>query len=254
MATGVLPLVVDRATRLAQFYVRSDKRYEAVVRFGYCTDSYDREGVPTTEPVRVNLDRAAVEEALSDFHGAFMQTPPPVSAKKIAGTPAYKLARKQIKVELQPVEITVFSLDLIEVSAEEIRINVHCSAGTYLRSLAHDLGQKLGCGAFIQQLRRTMSGEFAIEDSHSIAELEELSKQGRMREVILSPARLLPQFPSETVDITTATQIRQGRDFRVSPFHVSRGARYVKALSPDGELLAIGEVKLPNLYHPVLVL
>lgn len=254
MATGVLPLVVGRATRLAQFYVRSDKKYEAVIRFGFSTNTYDREGDPVSDPVPVQLDRESIDEALNQFRGVFLQTPPPVSAKKIAGTPAYKLARKNIKVELQPVEITIFSLDLLEVMEQEIRVAVHCSAGTYLRSLAHDLGQSLGCGAFIQQLRRVMSGDFSIGQSRTIPELEELSQTGRIAEALLPPASLLPQFPAETVDITTATQIRQGRDFRVSPFRVMRGARYVKAISPEGELLAIGEVKLPNLYHPVLVL
>jgi len=254
MATGVLPLIVGRATRLAQFFVRAEKKYEAVIRFGYATNTYDREGEPISEPCSVDLDRARVDEALNTFRGVFLQTPPPVSAKKISGTPAYKLARKNIKVELQPVEVTIFALDLLEVMEQEIRVAVHCSAGTYLRSLAHDLGQKLGCGAFIQQLRRVVSGDFSIEQSHTIPELEILSAGGRIPEVVISPAKLLPEFPAETVDITTATQIRQGRDFRVSPFRLTRGARYVKAISPAGDLLAIGEVKLPNLYHPVLVL
>lgn len=254
MATGVLPLVVGRATRLAQFYVKADKKYEAVIRFGYSTNTYDREGTPSSEPKTIELNRDSMELALNEFRGVLLQTPPPVSAKKIAGTPAYKLARKNIAVELEPVEVTIFSLQLEEVREEEIRINVHCSSGTYLRSLAHDLGQKLGCGAFIQQLQRVMSGDFSIEQSRTIPELEELARTENLEEALVPAAKLLPQFPSETVDITTATQIRQGRDFRVSPFGVSRGARYVKALSPEGELLAIGELKLPNLYHPVLVM
>jgi tRNA pseudouridine55 synthase len=254
MATGVLPLVIGRATRLAQFYVRCDKKYEALIRFGYSTDSYDREGQPTSSPVAVQLERERVEEALNEFRGTFAQTPPSISAKKIAGTPAYKLARKKIAVELPPVEVTIFSLELLEVMAEEIRVSVHCSAGTYLRSLAHDLGQRLGCGAFIQQLRRVMSGDFRIEQSRTIPELEELSRAGVLSDALIAPSKLLPEFPGEMVDITTATQIRQGRDFRVSPFGITRGAQYVKALGPDGELLAIGELKMPNLYHPALVL
>ncbi|MBL8219426.1 MAG: hypothetical protein JNL62_09355, partial [Bryobacterales bacterium] len=178
---------------------------------------------------------------------------PAVSAKKIAGTPAYKLARKNIPVDLPPVEVTIYSLDLLEMGPDWIRIEVHCSAGTYLRSLAHDLGQLLGCGAHLEQLTRTASGDFTLDQAHTLADLEALSKEGRLAEVLVPAGKLLPQFPAEVVDQITATQIRQGRDFRVSPFRVAKGAQYVRALDTDGHLLAIGEVKLPNLYHPILV-
>jgi tRNA pseudouridine55 synthase len=254
MATGVLPLVLDRATRLAQFYVRSDKKYEALIRFGHSTDSYDRDGKPTSEHAEVTLDRIQVEGALEEFRGPQLQRPPAISAKKIAGTPAYKLARKNIAVDLEPVEIMIYSLDLLEFRSSEIRLAVHCSAGAYVRSLAHDLGQKLGCGAWLEQLCRTMSGDFTIASAHSLPELESLAAEDRLREALIPAAELLPQFPAEIVDAVTATQIRQGRDFRVSPFRVQRGAKYVKAITPQGDLVAIGEVKLPNLYHPMLVL
>lgn len=253
MATGVLPLVLNRATRLAQFYMRSDKRYQAMVRFGYSTDTYDREGVRTAEPVSVQLDPAALDTALAAFRGVLRQRPPAVSAKKIAGTPAYKLARKNVPVDLPPVEVTIYSLDLLEMGVDWIRIDVYCSAGTYLRSLAHDLGQQLGCGAHLEELTRTASGDFTLDQAHTLADLEALSREGRLTEVLVPAAKLLPQFPAEVVDQITATQIRQGRDFRVSPFRVAKGAQYVRALNADGDLLAIGEVKLPNLYHPILV-
>jgi tRNA pseudouridine55 synthase len=254
MATGVLPLVVERATRLAQFFVKNDKQYEAVIRFGQTTDSYDREGEPTSPAVDVTLDRAAVEAALEDFRGLILQTPPPISAKKIGGVPAYKLARRNVAVELKPVEVTIFALHLLECGGNEIRLDVHCSAGTYLRSLAHDLGQKLGCGAIVQELRRTRSGDFEIGLARTIPALEQLSAEGRIAEAIIPAAKLLPEIPGEVVDALTVRQIRQGRDFRVSPFRVQRGAKYVKALSPEGDLVAMGEVKMPNLYHPILVL
>ena len=253
MATGVLPLVLNRATRLAQFYVRCDKRYVALVRFGFSTDSYDKEGAPTSEPVPVSLTREQLDEALAPFRGVLQQVPPAISAKKIGGTPAYKLARKNLPVDLPPVEVTIYSLDLLEMGPDWVRIDVHCSAGTYLRSLAHDLGKSLGCGAHLEELTRTASGDFTIDQARTLADLEVLSKEGRIEEAIVPAARLLPQFPVEVVDQITATQIRQGRDFRVSPFRVSKGAQYVKALNSDGDLLAIGEIKLPNLYHPVLV-
>ncbi|MDX1979973.1 MAG: tRNA pseudouridine(55) synthase TruB [Bryobacteraceae bacterium] len=254
MATGVLPLVVERATRLAQFFVKNDKRYEAVIRFGYSTDSYDREGTPTSPAVDVDLKREDVERALEDFRGTLLQMPPPISAKKIGGVPAYKLARRNLPVELKAVEVSIFGLELVECGSCEIRVRVHCSAGTYLRSLAHDLGQKLGCGAFVQELRRTSSGDFQIEQARTVPELEELSKEGRIAEAVIPASKLLPEIPGEVVDALTVRQIRQGRDFRVSPFRVQRGAKYVKAISPEGDLVAMGEVKMPNLYHPILVL
>jgi tRNA pseudouridine55 synthase len=254
MATGVLPLVIERATRLAQFYMREDKKYSARIRFGYATDTFDREGEPASEPVPVVLEPAVIEEMLDRFRGTITQTPPAISAKKVGGVPAYKLARKQIPVELKPVEVTIHFLDLIECGQDWIRIHVHCSAGTYLRSLAHDLGRQQGSGAFLDQLRRTESGGFGIEDAKSFPELEALASGGRLKEALIPTSKLLPQFPSEQVDAVTARQIRQGRDFRVSPFRIRRDTQFVKAIGPEGDLVAIGEAKLPNLYHPILVL
>jgi tRNA pseudouridine55 synthase len=253
-ATGVLPLVVGRATRLAQFFMRGDKIYEAVIRFGYSTDTYDRDGKPTSPATEPVIDPAELWHALEKFRGAIEQMPPPISAKKIAGQPAYRLARKNLPVELKPVQINVYSLELMGCEGCEACIRVHCSAGTYLRSIAHDLGQMMGCGAFLKALRRTASGEFVEEQSRSIEQLAALAEENRLLEALIPAAKLLPDFPSEFVDHLTAGFIRQGRDFRVSPFHVHQGARYVKAITQDGELLAIGEAKLPNLYHPILVL
>lgn len=254
MATGVLPLVIGRATRLAQFCTKNTKTYEARIQFGWETDTYDREGERVTDPVCVALDRVELEAALETFRGTFLQTPPAVSAKKIGGVPAYKLARRKIPVELNPVEVTVHALELLEFEPAAIRVRVQCSAGTYLRSIAHDLGRKLGCGAFLADLRRLASGEFTIEQSRTLETLGELSREGRLNEALIPAAKMIPEFPSEVVDAITTGQIKQGRDFRVSPFRVQRGARYVKAISPEGDLVAIGEVKLPNLYHPILVM
>lgn len=253
-ATGVLPLVIGRATRLAQFYTKADKVYEATVRFGFSTSTYDAEGEPTSEPVAFEPTEDLLWQHLSSFRGTFPQTPPAVSAKKIAGTPAYKLARRNIEVELKPVEVTVHSLELLGCEGAEARLRVHCSGGTYLRSIAHDLGQSIGCGAFLSKLRRTRSGDFLIEQAETLEQLEARSREGTLDQVLIPGSGLLPGFPSETVDAITAGQIRQGRDFRVSPFRIQRGAPYVKAIDPDGALLAIGELKLPNLYHPMMVL
>lgn len=253
-ATGVLPLVVGRATRLAQFYTRNDKIYEGVIRFGFATDTYDAEGTRTSVETPVMLRREEVQAALERFRGEFAQTPPPVSAKKIGGTPAYELARKNLPVELKPVNVEVYSLELLRVEGDEAEIRVHCSAGTYLRSIAHDAGMTLGCGAHLKSLRRTASGDFKIEMARTLEQLAELGAAGRIAEALIPAAELLPEFPMEMVDPITAGQIRNGRDFRVSPFQTRRGARYVKAVTSQGELVAIGEARLPHLYHPVLVL
>jgi tRNA pseudouridine55 synthase len=254
LATGVLPLVVGRATRLAQFLMRGDKTYDAVVRFGYATDTYDRDGTPVSPVTEPELDRARIEAVLDRFRGPITQMPPPISAKKVGGTPAYRLVRRNVPVELKPVEVIVHSIELVELEGPEARLLVRCSQGTYMRSIAHDLGQALGCGAFLKSLRRLASGDFRIEQARTIPQLEELAREGRLTEALIPAAQLLPEFPSEMVDSLTARQIRQGRDFRVSPFRARTGARYVKAVTPDGQLIAIGEQKLPNLYHPCVVL
>ena len=166
MATGVLPLAIGRATRLAQFYLRGDKIYDATVRFGGTTDSYDRDGTPTSPLTDPAIDRAELESALEEFKGPIQQMPPSISAKKIGGVPAYKLARKNLPVELKPVEVTISSIELVSLEGCEARLLVACSAGTYLRSIAHDLGMKLGCGAFLKTLCRRKSGEFTLEQAH----------------------------------------------------------------------------------------
>jgi tRNA pseudouridine55 synthase len=168
--------------------------------------------------------------------------------------PAYKLARQNVEVELKPVPVQVHELTLVEIEGSEARLLARCSAGTYLRSIAHELGQALRCGAHLSALRRVRSGDFPIEQARTLEKLETLAAEGRLDEALISAGDLLPEFPSVVVDPATAGQVRQGRDFHVSPFRVGQGTRYVKALSGDGDLLAIGEAKLPNIYHPVVVL
>jgi len=253
-ATGVLPLVLGRATRLAQFYTRNDKVYEGVIHFGYSTDSYDGDGQPTSPAQDIVLDRAQLEAALQKFRGPFAQVPPQVSAKKIAGRPAYEMARKQQPVELKPADVEVYSLDVLSVDGCEAEVRVHCSAGTYLRSIAHEAGQALGCGAFLKSLRRTASGDFKIEAARTLEQLAALAEAGCFDDAVIPAAELLPEIPAEMVDALTAGQIRNGRDFRISPFHVRTGGRFVKAVTSEGQLVAIGEARLPHLYHPVLVL
>ena len=249
IATGVLPLVVGRATRLAQFYTRADKSYEAVVRFGFSTDSYDRAGtatMPETEPV---IDAGQLERALEKMRGKILQSPPPVSAKKVAGVPAYKLARRNIDPELKAVEVEIYELKILNISGALVSLSLRCSAGTYVRTIAHEAGLALGCGAHVHALRRTASGEFTIQNARTIAELEAAAPGA-----LIPTSDLLPHFPNIVVDDLTAGQIRNGRDFHVSPFRTQPGTQYVKALSGNGEVIAIGEAKLPNVYHPIIVI
>lgn len=253
-ATGVLPLVIGRATRLARFYTRNDKMYEGTIHFGYATDTHDSTGEPVGPEQIVSVNRADLEAALGLFRGTFSQTPPQVSAKKVGGRPAYEYARKKQSVELTPVEVEVYALEVLDLSGNEACIRVHCSAGTYVRSIAHDVGQALGCGAHLRSLRRTMSGDFKIEMARTLAELGALAEADRLSEALIPAAQLLPDFPVEMVDPITASQIRNGRAFRVSPFLVRKEAKYVKAVNETGELIAIGEARLPLVYHPVLVL
>jgi tRNA pseudouridine55 synthase len=254
LATGTLPLLLNRATRLAQFFTGNDKCYQGVIRFGYATDSYDADGEPVGAQSEVVLEAGRLEQVLDRFRGTFEQVPPPVSAKKIQGRPAYQLARKKIDFELKPVTVTVHRLQVLDVAGAETRVEVHCTSGTYLRAIAHDAGQAMGCGAFLKSLRRISSGPFHISQARTLEDLAALAAENRLGEALIPAARLLPEFPMEIVDAITEGQIRQGRDFRVSPFRSRGGVSYIKAVTREGELVAIGEARLPNLYHPVLVL
>jgi tRNA pseudouridine55 synthase len=253
MATGLLVLVTGPVTRLAQFYGQEEKTYEAEITFGVTSDTYDADGLveKTGSPVP---SQDAIAAGLESFRGRFLQTPPAVSAKKLSGVPAYKLARKQMPVELDPVPVEVKQLDVMNVAEDKLWIRLACSAGTYVRSIAHDLGQKLGCGALLSALRRTHAGQFRVERAHTLCELQIMAQEGRLAEAVIPGANLLPEIPAEHVDILTEAQIRQGRHFRTSPFTVPPGSPLVRVLSRSGDLIAIGQMVLPNLYHPTTVL
>jgi tRNA pseudouridine55 synthase len=152
------------------------------------------------------------------------------------------------------VRVQVYELAVLETSGDTARVRAHCSGGTYMRSIAHDLGTALGCGAHLKELRRTASGEFELDQARTIAQLESLAAEERLLDALVPAARMLPRFPSVFVDDTTAAQIRQGRNFAASPFRSQPASRRVKAVTRAGELIAIGEAVLPNLYHPTVVL
>lgn len=254
MATGLLVLMIGRATRLAQYFDDSDKTYTAEITFGVVSDTFDVDGAVRKTGIPGPGDWAQVYQILERFRGRFLQTPPAISAKKIRGVAAYKLARQQIIVELKPVEVEIKRLEVESADAGKIGLTVTCSAGTYIRSLAHDLGQQLGCGAVLSKLRRIQSGDFSIDQARTLDQCTELATSGRLCEAVIPPGSLLPRFPAEHFDSSAEAQIRQGRDFRTSPFVVQPGAPFVKALSHSGELIAIGELRIPNLYHPATVL
>lgn len=253
LGAGVLPMVLGRATRLARFFLNHDRVYEATLRFGFATDTYDREGKAITEPIEVNLEPDVLEPLLNEFRGKFEQAPPPVSAKKVDGVPAYKLARRNKPVELAPVEVEVYELALLGLDGPRAHIRVCCSAGTYMRSLAHDLGIRLGHGAHVESLRRTAMGEFTIEQAHTLDDLAVLRSEDRLEEALTTPDQLLPEMPIERVDEVTAAHIAHGRDFRVSAFGNGKGSKRIKAVNRDGKLVAIAEAKMPLLYHPIIV-
>jgi tRNA pseudouridine55 synthase len=250
-ATGVLPIVVGNLTRLAQFYMHSEKSYEGVIRFGFATDTYDADGEPTTPPQDVTLDLEQLRDQAAAFRGRIQQLPPPFSAKKIAGVPAYKLARKKQDVKLQPVEVEVKDFDILAVDGNCARFRARVASGTYLRSVAHDLGQKMGCGAHLSSLRRTAVAEFGIETAHTLEQLANAAQQGSAEELAVHPRKLLPQFPCVTATDESAALIRSGRAVNLSEMSKER---LVKVFYGQRELLAIATRVAGTLFHPGIVL
>jgi tRNA pseudouridine55 synthase len=172
LATGVLPLVTGSLTRLAQFYTTSEKNYEGVIRLGFATDTYDADGEAMGEPHPVTLTLDQLRQLSAGFLGLIEQLPPPFSAKKIHGVPAYKLARKQKEVVLQPVQVEVKEFVITSIDADRAHFRARVASGTYMRSIAHEMGQRLGCGGHLESLRRTAVAEFEIAQAHTIEEIE----------------------------------------------------------------------------------
>ncbi len=252
-ATGVLPLVAGSFTRLAQFYTDSDKCYEGEIRFGFATTTYDAEGDPTAPPQDVILDATEIRALAGQFQGLLRQTPPPFSAKKVAGVPSYKLARKQKAVALEPVEVEVKEFVIVDVAGDRATFRAHVGSGTYLRSIAHDMGQKLGCGAHLASLRRTSVGEFAIEEAHSLERVAEAAQEGsreHLEAVFVHPRKLLPEMPCVTANDSTAALIRAGQAVNLP--ELSR-ARLVKVFVGQRDLIAIATRIAGSLFHAGVV-
>jgi tRNA pseudouridine55 synthase len=258
LATGVLPLVLGNMTRLAQFYLGAEKSYEGVIRFGFATDTYDAEGEPLAEPQELSLTLEQIRDLSRKFLGKIEQTPPPFSAKKINGVPAYKLARKKKDVVLQPVQVEVKQFEISKLEDSHAHFAAQVASGTYLRSIAHEMGQLAGCGAHLESLRRTAVSEFQLTDAHTLAELEQAAQgregnggEVRIEELCVHPRKLLPLLPSVTATVDVAAKIRHGMAVNLSDF--SR-APEVKVFSGQRDLIAIATRVAGTLFHPRIVL
>lgn len=249
-ATGVLPVVTGSLTRLAQFYLHSEKVYEGVIYFGFATDTYDADGEAITPEREVTLDLEELRGLASKFQGTIQQVPPPYSAKKVAGVRAYKLARKKQDVKLDPVEVEIKEFEVLSVEGNCCNFRARVASGTYMRSVAHDLGEKMGCGAHLKSLRRTAVAEFRIEEAHTLEELMQAAEQGRVEELSVHPRMLLPHFPCVTATEESAAMIRSGRAVNLP--ELSR-ERLVKVFQGQRELIAIGTRIAGTLFHPGIV-
>ena len=272
LATGVLVLLLGRATRLARFYVGRRKRYCAVYRFGFATDSYDADGAPQTpDAPPAQLDAALLARLASERVGRFEQTPPPFSAKKVAGRPAYEFARKKQPVELKPVEVEIFEYKLLNIQGNTARFDIECSSGTYIRSLAHEMGQAVGCGAHLSEIRRNAVGEFSLEQAIRLEELAAAAQTGRLASCLISLDNLLPSFPRAKILPVLEKKVRHGSRFSLPLAQIEPGGQELppgatsqldggepqpprlRVFDHQGRLVAIAEAVVPRTYQPIVV-
>jgi tRNA pseudouridine55 synthase len=270
LATGVLVLLLGRATRLVQFYNGRRKRYSAAFRFGFATDSYDSDGEPQGPDSPVTLDPVTLEKLSAEKIGRFAQMPPVFSAKKVHGRPAYELARKKQPVELKAVEVELFEYRLAAVEGNLARFVIECSSGTYIRSLAHEMGQQLGCGAHLAEIKRTAVGEFSLEQAIKLEELAEANQAGKFAGCLIPLEALLPNFPRIDVLPVIEKRVRHGSKFNISVSQLMPGRSDLPPGATqqlDGgdpkfprlrvfgqqKLIAIAEALVPRTYQPIVV-
>lgn len=259
-ATGLLPICLGRATRLSRFLLGAVKTYRAVVRFGFATDTYDATGSRRGPVVPdVFLERRTLEPILRSFVGKHHQVPPPFAAKRVRGQRMYRLARAGILVEPKAVEVTIRRVDLIDLQRERVTLDVEVESGTYIRSLAHDVGKRLGVGAHLEQLRRTRVGSLGLDRAVGLDELESLRKRGRLGEALLSPADALGELHAVRLGEQAAQRLRHGTAVPLGDVvELPRGvptAQPLKLLDPSGALLGIGELNSGRrTIRPVVVL
>ncbi len=250
MATGVLPLLLGKYTRLAQFFADSDKYYTGTIRFGFATDSFDAEGEPQSGPRPLALTLDQLRSLAMRFHGTIDQVPPVFSAKKIGGVPAHKLARAGKEVPVKPARITIHSFTLDALDGDTASFTMHVSAGGYVRSVAHELGQLAKCGAHLASLRRTQAGVFTLLHSLTVDELKMLAP-AEIETRLPHPRAMLPELPSVVVDEPTAGRIRNGMQVNVQELS---SAPLIKVFSGPRDLLCIARRIAGTLVRPVVVL
>ena len=250
LATGVLPLLLGRYTRLAQYFGKMEKEYTGTIRFGFATDTYDCDGESVSELQTVELEQSWLSAAVAGMRGDIEQKPPLYSAKKVKGVPAHRLARRGEAPDLQAVTIHVAKFEAWVESADTVGFAAAVSAGGYIRCLAHDLGQQLGCGAHLTALRRVRAGDFMIAQAVTLEALAEHADDGR-RERLLASSQILPHLPSVTVDEGMATRIRNGAQVNLPEF--SR-AEIIRISGTDGVIVAIARRLAGTLFAPQTVL
>ena len=256
MATGVLPMLLGKFTRLAQYFSSAEKSYTGAIRFGFATDTYDAEGQAAgpdlwTE-VNPPLMLERVQEVAARFHGEMQQMPPAFSAKKIAGTPAYKLAREGKPVELKTATIRISSFEILALTGAEASFAMSISAGGYVRSVAHEMGQDLGCGAHLSSLRRTQAGVFTLDGAHTLDELAPLTGDLNALEMLcIHPRSLLPEMPAVTGDAMVLGRLRNGAQANLPEFSQ---APLVKVFASQRELVGVAKRVAGTLFQPVVVM
>ena len=250
-ATGVLPLLMGKYTRLAQYFSAAEKSYSGTIRFGFATDTYDAEGTAAGPDLKPTLTLDVVKAASARFQGEMEQMPPPFSAKKIDGKPAYKLAREGKPVELKAARIRILNFEIVRVEGAEAEFAMTVSAGGYVRSVAHEMGQSLGCGAHLSQLRRTQAGVFTIEEAHTLEELEALKADvDELEARCVQPRSLLPEMPAVTSDAQTLGRLRNGAQANLPEFS---SAPLVKVFADQRELAGIAKRIAGTLFQPVVI-
>jgi len=250
MATGVLPLLLGKYTRLAQFFGAAEKSYIGTIRFGFATDTFDAEGEPAGEAVALGLGLEELRELAKHFHGEMDQMPPVFSAKKIGGVPAHKLARAGKEVPVKAARITIQEFALTGLEGDTASFVMRVSAGGYVRSVAHELGGLAGCGAHLASLRRTRAGVFGLEHAITVEELKAMSV-AEVEARLPHPRGLLVEMPSVMVDEQTAGKIRNGVQVNVAEFS---GAALVKVFAGPRELLCVAKRVAGTLVQPVVVM
>jgi tRNA pseudouridine55 synthase len=251
MATGVLPLLLGKYTRLAQFFGPMPKAYTGAIRFGFSTDTYDADGIPVA-PIAARLPSdEEIQAAAVQFRGPVEQTPPPFSAKKVDGKPAYKAARRGETVTLKPVSLTIDEFVIGQREGEYAEFAMRISSGGYVRSVAHDLGKALGCGAHLASLRRVAAGPFTIEQALTLEEMCALAAAGTLEQSLPHPRTLLPELPATTADMWVAGRLRNGNAVNLPEFS---NAPLAKVFAGQRDLVAIVRRVAGTLFQPIVVL